>query len=289
MNKSLFLIMNVLVFCGAMSPGFAQRAVASFSVEGIGSQSIPLTYYKMTNIVFPAPIKPGIKVSKDILVQKVKGTENVLVLKAARKGFVPTNLSVYGLDGRLYSLELRYEENPAVLNFRVTGDSLAGDTAIRSGAHPVILSGFPVDKSSLQKDAEEIAAQKGFMHHGVSYEKLRLTLRGIYLRDGIMWFSFRLKNHSRIDYSPEYTRCFIAERKILKRTASQEIALKPVYESLAESVPGDSSRAIVMGFQPFTLPKDKKLIIQMGERNGGRLLVLTIQNTVLLKARIFRK
>src|ERR1700753_3733498 len=83
---------------------------AGFRLEGEGSGAIPGTVNKMTNLVFPASVRLGVKVTLDVLAQKVRGVDNVIELKAMRRGFPPTNFSVYGSDGRLYSFLLRYVE-----------------------------------------------------------------------------------------------------------------------------------------------------------------------------------
>jgi hypothetical protein len=109
---------------------------------------------QMTNLVFPVAIRTGIKVSRDVLVQKVKGVENVIELKAARPHFAPTNLSVFGLDGRLYSFDLEYSDNPPVLNFAVVP---APTPAKRSLSilrkPPLLLTDLPVDQETLARDA----------------------------------------------------------------------------------------------------------------------------------------
>lgn len=254
-----------IICCLSDQYSFAQTANPGFRVEAVGSQYIPLTVNKMTNILFPTAIRPGIKVSRDILAQRPAGSGNVLVLKAARRGFAPTNLSVYGADGRLYSFELRYDENPPVLNFLIVGDGVA-------------------EKTPLEQDAETIARQKKFMHHARRAEKMQLILKGIYIQNRVMWFSLVLRNHSGIEYAPENIRWVVRDERRVRRTAVQEIVLGPEYTSPLSVVPGDSTQAIVAGFRPFTLPKDKVLVIQVEEKDG-RSLSLTLKRGDLLKTK----
>src|ERR1700761_664405 len=106
-----------LLLVGCWIGGWAQDA--GFRLEGEGSVAIPVTVNKMTNLVFPASVRLGVKVTLDVLAQKVRGVDNVIELKAMRRGFPPTNFSVYGNDGRLYSFVLQYVEDTTVLNYRV--------------------------------------------------------------------------------------------------------------------------------------------------------------------------
>jgi len=84
-----------------------------------------VTLDKMTNILFPGAVRMGVKVSRDVLVQKVRGVENVIEVKAAHRGFQPTNLmeaafepffvasgkrlvvELWGQDGRKLELKIR--------------------------------------------------------------------------------------------------------------------------------------------------------------------------------------
>ena len=113
--KKLFMMVAFLVTLAFVRA----QELPSFTLTALTAQKVPVTEHKMTNLVFPMAIRTGIKVSRDVLVQKVKGVENVIELKAARPHFSPTNLSVFGLDGRLYSFDLEYSDNPPVLNFAV--------------------------------------------------------------------------------------------------------------------------------------------------------------------------
>src|ERR1700753_4002658 len=99
-----------------------QAQEPGFHLEGTESRMVPVTGHKMTNLVFPVDIAAGVRVSRDVLVQKVKGVENVIELKALKRDFTTTNLSVYGKDGRLYSFVLRYVEDTSVLDYRIIRD-----------------------------------------------------------------------------------------------------------------------------------------------------------------------
>ncbi|WP_238698906.1 DUF4138 domain-containing protein, partial [Flavobacterium circumlabens] len=76
--------------------------------------------------VFPFAIKSVDKGSPDILVQKAKGLENILQVKAAQKGFFQTNLTVVTADGKLYSFVLNYDEESPQLNLTLNKTKLDG-------------------------------------------------------------------------------------------------------------------------------------------------------------------
>ena len=254
-----------------------------FHLVGIPSASIPVTGMKMTNIMFPVPVAAGVKVSRDVLMQQPKGVDNVIELKAIRRNFLPTNVSVYGKDGRLYSFNLHYVEDAPVLNFRVVAGSasVAADT-VRA---PVRLSGLPVDWMTLERDGAELAAYRGFMSSSVKSGGMSLALRGIYLRDGLLWLCFRMRNDRKIIFVPGYMRVFVEDKDRVKRTASQQVDLVPVYGGEMGEVAGGGTRSFAWGFAPLTLAKGKKLVVEVADASGGRQLELTVKGKVLLRAR----
>ncbi|HVS98102.1 MAG TPA: conjugative transposon protein TraM [Puia sp.] len=119
-------------------------------------------------------------------------------------------------------------------------------------------------------------------------EGMELSLRGVWLVDSLLWLGLEWVNHSPIPYMAAYTRWYIRDRRVLKRTAMQEWPVAPVGES-APVVVGDSLRYGWAGFRPFALAKDKELVLEMGEKGGGRVLQLVIDHRELLHAKCYGK
>jgi hypothetical protein len=117
-----------------------------------------------------------------------------------------------------------------------------------------------------------------------SEDGMELGLQGIFLKDEVLWFALKAHNSSPITYTPEYIRWFIRDRRVFRRTAAQELPLKPIYQSEQSAIIGDSTCPTWTGFRPFALAKDKEVVIEMGEKNGGRTLVLEIGHKQILKA-----
>jgi len=115
-------------------------------------------------------------------------------------------------------------------------------------------------------------------------ERVELALRGIGLDSGRLWFRLEWINHSPIAYTPAYTRWYIRDRKQFKRTAMQELPLEPFGGTAPPTVAGDSTRFTWAGFTPFTIAKDKELVLEAGEKSGGRVLELVIKYNKLLNA-----
>lgn len=296
-------VLGVLVMVWSVGLGVSVQAQdPGFHLIGTTSRAVPVTGWKMTNLVFPVAVAAGVKVSRDVLAQKPKGVENVIELKAVRRNFFPTNLSVYGVDGRLYSFDLHYVEDTAVLNYRVVPDeaqpiptsgfSEPGGTGVGAaavGSSPILLSRLPVNGAVLDEDAVVLAGRQGFLHRSVRSEGMRLQLRGIYLRDSLLWLCLRVSNRTMIGFKPAFLRVFVEDRRQVKRTASQEVVIMPVYSDRLQTVLGDSTRSMVLGLEPMTLAREKKMVIELADAGGGRHMMLGVKGKVLLKARISKE
>jgi hypothetical protein len=111
-------------------------------------------------------------------------------------------------------------------------------------------------------------------------------LRGIYLQDSLVWFVLEWESHSAIDFTPQYYRWVIRDRRSFKRTAQQELPVEPVYPAGLTMVERDSALNQWAGFRPFAPGKDKELVLEVGEKNGGRVLTLVIHPKQILNAKM---
>ena len=238
-----------------------------FRLEGMESQPLPVTVHKMTNVIFPVDVAAGVRVSRDILAQKVHGVENVIELKALKRDIAQTNLSVYGKDGRLYSFVLHYVEDTSVLDYRV----------VREGDLPAVrLTGWPVAPATLKADAAVLGGCKGFLHRRAKEDGMRLTLTGVYWRDSLLWLSFALRDRTVMGINSGRLRMYVEDRVPVKRVATQEVEVEPV----DADAPG---KRFVVGLRPMVVKKGKRLVIVVGD--GEREVRLKVKGKVLLGAR----
>ncbi|GGB23920.1 hypothetical protein GCM10011511_54770 [Puia dinghuensis] len=114
---------------------------------------------------------------------------------------------------------------------------------------------------------------------------VELRLREIRIAGSCLWFGLEWVNRSPIGYTPAYVRWTVRDRRAFRRTALQEEPLAPMSQLELPSVDQDSVRCSWVGFRPFALAKDKELILEAGEKGGGRTLQLTIQSKQILKAK----
>lgn len=226
--------------------------------------TICITTDKTSSLVFPSPILHVDRGAKAILVQGIKDAPHVLLVKAAAKNFLETNLSVVTVDGIVYSFAVRYLTQPEEQVYHVAAKK------------PSPLQNYATGILDNPQTIKGIRDSKWDMVAEVT---------GIYIQSDVLYFQLHLTNNSPIDFEPELMRLFLRDRKKAKRTAVQEQELTPL---LVTANPGIikamTSHTMVIAVQKFTIPDAKKMLIQLMEKNGGRHLQLKITNKKLMRS-----
>ena len=249
------------------------------SLAGHGQRTIPsytlsVTFKKTTNIIFPYRIEKADIGSADVIGHKDPLLGNVLFLKASRKDFAPTNLSVYTSDGRFYSFIVSYKENPDTLNLSFKDSRLENR----------LVDSFM--ESRLDSNAVTVLDQPSFLHRKSKSQDIKVILKGVYLLDDMMWFTILVKNHSQISYKPSFIQFSIQDIKAGKRMAVQETELPFIWSNTGNTVSGNGREAYVFAFPSFTVSDQKKLVFHMEEKKGERTIMVNIPSRIILKARL---
>ncbi len=226
---------------------------------------LSVTTDKTTSLIFPFPIKYVDRGTKDVIVQPVKESENLLLVKAASKGFAETNLSVVTGDGNVYMFTVNYSPSPAELTFHLP----------------------PNKKASISTYANVILNNPPRQIVNVEHSGVITKLIGIYIKDEVIYYQLEIHNHSPLDYDIEYLKFQIVDKKKSKRTAVQENEMMPLHVAGNKTkVQAYNFSVIVVALDKFTIPDAKFLGIQMMEKNGGRHFNLKVYNGQILKARV---
>lgn len=275
-SKWLFLVCLVLVAFSGYSQSYNREP--TFLEDQF--KNLQIGYSKTTSIVFPYAIKSIDKGSQSILMQKAKGVENVLLLKAGEKNFSETNLTVVTSDGKLYVFILNYNEECPDLNLKVNPSVDLSSEIV-----------FSRENENQKKIEEftELALFKKKKIISLKREKfgVKLQLNGLLIHQDVIYFRLVLGNDSNINYDIDQLRFFIRDQKKPKRTASQEIEIMPILKSSDISTIADKSEAtIVFALPKFTIPEKKYLTIQLIEKNGGRQIGLNIKNNDMNKLEV---
>ncbi len=249
----------------------------------IPSSPLEISNQRTTHLIFPFSILSVDRGSKDILVQKTEGVENVLQLKAAKENFCQTNLTVITGDGKLYSFLLKYSADPWPLTLRII-KSVELDKSDLSAA---TLSGPESNEALLESKSAEIKTIPRTIW-GMVNRKFGMVIKliGLYSRGNTLYVQLSIANHTQIDYDVDQFRFYIKDKKQGRRTASQESEQVPLYiDGKPSVIKANGSHTIVVALYKFTIADKKRFFIELTEKNGGRNLSLKINNLRLMHSR----
>lgn len=242
---------------------------------------IHVSYYKTTLLVFGAGITSADRGSADIIASPFEKAPHVLRVKATKEHFEPTNLSIYTQDGMLFTVTVLYDENPNQTRYDFTNSfppAVGPATSVVAGR---------MSEAAIQDYARHIPYLKTERkrptdkNHGV-----RINLRSIYVRDGVLFFSFTMTNSTDIPFNVDFLRFYQRDRSQAKRTSVMEKELRPLYVHFSGgqvASPGKSI-SVVAAFETFTIADGKSFIIELFEKNGDRHLSIRLKGKHILKA-----
>ncbi|WP_165870341.1 DUF4138 domain-containing protein [Albibacterium bauzanense] len=106
--------------------------------------------------------------------------------------------------------------------------------------------------------------------------KISAQLGGFQIRDNTLYYKVKIENRSNINYDIDFIRFYVRDLETAKRTVTQERELETVhsYGTGNNTVEGQHSEQYVFALDKFPITKDKALIMEVYEKNGGRHLYL---------------
>ncbi|MBN8879877.1 MAG: conjugative transposon protein TraN [Sphingobacteriales bacterium] len=274
-KRSVGMVMCLFMLLSEM---YAQ-SIGTKANSTIEPLRLAISTNKTTNLVFPYSITSVDRGNKDVLVQKAKGVENILQVKAANDSLVETNLTTVLADGSLYSFLISYALEPSVLNLQI---GLRNNQDQPAGILP-----FGNDNEAKVKQVAQIVFEKKPTMRRPKDKRydIAFKLTGLYVNEDNFLFQFALGNNTNIRYDIDQLRFFIRDKKIAKRTAAQELELTPIYViGNQKSIEVQSQQYLVLVVPKFTIPEQKYLSIALIEKSGGRNLSLRVKNKKLVAA-----
>lgn len=257
----------------------------------IPPHGLEVTYGKTVHILFPAEVRYVDLGSPNLIAGKADGAENVIRVKSTVKGFQgETNMSVITEDGCFYTFNVRYADEPLLLNVEMTDIIHDGESANRpNNAQEVYLNELGSESpmlvrlimKSIYRQDRRTVKHIGCKRFGVQY-----LLKGIYTHGGLIYFHTEIRNQSHIPFDVDYITWKIVDKKVAKRTAVQEQVVLPLRaQNYVTCVPGGKNERTVFALSKFTIPDGKQLVVELCEKNGGRHQSFVIENEDLVRAR----
>ena len=298
--KKVFSILALMM--GIFSVASAQTDSTGDLFEGytkkitydrmIPPHGLEVTFDKTCHVIFPAAIAYVDLGSANIIAGKADGAENVIRVKAAKRGFKgETNMSVITEDGAYYSFNVKYAREPRILNVEMADFIHDGDAVNRPNNSMNIYlkelgSESPVLVRLVMKSIWK-ENKRRVKHIGSKSFGIQFLLKGIYTHNGLLYFHTEIKNASNVPFDVDYITWKIVDKKVAKRTAIQEQVIQPLRtQNFVLNVGGNTSERTVWTMDKFTMPDDKCLVVELAEKNGGRHQSFVIENTDLVRARV---
>ena len=257
----------------------------------IPPHGLEVTFDKTCHVIFPAAIAYVDLGSANIIAGKADGAENVIRVKAAKRGFKgETNMSVITEDGAYYSFNVKYAREPRILNVEMADFIHDGEAVNRPNNSMNIYlkelgSESPVLVRLVMKSIWK-ENKRRVKHIGSKSFGIQFLLKGIYTHNGLLYFHTEIKNSSNVPFDVDYIIWKIVDKKVAKRTAIQEQVIQPLRtQNFVMNIDGNTSERTVWTMDKFTMPDDKCLVVELAEKNGGRHQTFVIENTDLVRAR----
>lgn len=256
---------------------------------------LEVTYDKTTHIIFPSAVRYVDLGSPNLVAGKADGAENVIRVKAMVKNFRDeTNMSVITESGSFYTFNVKYADEPLLLNVEMKDFIHDGNKVNRpNNALDIYLEELGCESpklvqlinKSIHKENRRHVKHIGCKAFGIQY-----LLRGIYTHNGLLYFHTQIRNSSNVPFEVDFVTFKIVDKKVMKRTAIQEQVIFPLRAyNYATMVAGNKEERTVFTLDKFTIPADKVLVVELNEKSGGRHQSFTVENEDIVRARVINE
>ena len=256
----------------------------------IPPHGLEITYDKTVHVIFPAPVRYVDLGSPNLIAGKADGAENVIRVKATTRHFrQETNMSVITEDGNFYTFNVKYADEPLLLNVEMCDFIHDGEAVNRpNNAMEIYLTELDNESPRLvrliMKSVHENDKRR-IRHIGSKRFGVQFLLKGMYTHSDLLYFHTQVKNTSHVPFDVDFITFKIVDKKVVKRTAMQEQVIYPLRAyNYVTRVNGRDSECTVFALPKFTIPDDKKLVVEMLEKQGGRHQRFEVVNEDLVRA-----
>lgn len=256
----------------------------------IPPHGLEITYDKTVHVIFPAPVRYVDLGSPNLIAGKADGAENVIRVKATTRHFrQETNMSVITEDGNFYTFNVKYADEPLLLNVEMCDFIHDGESVNRpNNAMEIYLTELDNESPRLvrliMKSVHENDKRR-IRHIGSKRFGVQFLLKGMYTHSDLLYFHTQVKNTSHVPFDVDFITFKIVDKKVVKRIAMQEQVIYPLRAyNYVTRVNGRDSECTVFALPKFTIPDDKKLVVEMLEKQGGRHQRFEVVNEDLVRA-----
>ncbi|WP_034893885.1 DUF4138 domain-containing protein [Gillisia sp. Hel_I_29] len=237
---------------------------------------------KNVALFFPEPIRQGITGSDNFVFTYNREKEQYFGLLQAKPG-KESNLLVVNRNGSIFSYIVRYKEQLSKLNYFIPLSNSIGNKK-------------PIVTDSIQAETSEISIDNRtyYYHKFCSYllnrnqrigrikkrnEGIVLSVENIVFDKDELYFMIQIENNSTLDYDLNFLNLSIKTRQKGKKKSLQSLYQEPIYiQNLPTKIAENEMVRFVYVLSKFSLSSDRRLILELNEKDGERNIELKISH-----------
>lgn len=235
-------------------------------------------------LFFPSPIRQAVTGAENFTFSYNRKAGQHFGLLQANKGDI-SNLLVITQDGRVYSYGLEYrKELPENFRFITIPEGIGRETEIMVLGEAIDSTPIPKPievpktdpmKELWEKGAEYVLGRKTRVIKTKRKDGLVLRLKEIFYHQDEVYLELEIINRSAIDFEVDVLEIYRVNGKKSRQSSHQKIPLVPkIAYNFSETVRTGKKHSFVFVIPKFTLGNAEKLLLELHEKNGNRMLTL---------------
>lgn len=267
-NNPSFIAVDMTNVCDSIKP-----------TDIIKSANIEVSDVHTTHIILPTKVEHIKMGNEKVFCEKAESIDNIVKLRSLvddNQLFDETSVTVVTSDGNIYPMNVTFAKNPKDMSvsFLTNRNVFFKD----------------VNGDEMSKVSEWIISKGQYINNlGKQDSKMIFQLYSVFTNQDIIAFHLYVQNNSKVDYSIDFVKAYISNKKLTKYTVTQFEELYPefiYYSNKNGVIRGNDKMDIVLIYKKFTLVKDRLLNFELYEDNGGRNLGFTAPNRVIINAEV---
>ena len=235
---------------------------------------------KNVAMFFPGPIRQGITGSDNFVFTYNREAEQYFGLLQAKPGN-ESNLLVVSSNGSVFSYIVKYKEQLDQLNYFVLkSDTIGNEKPVvheKSEKNNVLLDTKDKDSYYDRICSYLIDRKQKIGRIKKRHQDIVLRVENIIFNKEELYFVIQIENKSSLDYDLNFLNFGIQTRQKGKKKSSQTIYQDPIYKyNVPTRIKENAVEKLVYVLPKFSLGDDRRVILELNEKNGGRNIQLKV-------------
>tara|TARA_R110000851_G_scaffold3114_4_gene12721 strand:+ start:48 stop:905 length:858 start_codon:yes stop_codon:yes gene_type:complete len=277
--KNPILIIAV-IYISAFAPRLCSAQTTAQTITVL--DTIYANDTKNVALFFPEPIRQGITGSDNFVFTYNREKQQYFGLLQAKPG-KESNLLVINRNGSIFSYIVRYKSQLSKLNYFVPKSSSIGNEK------PILNDTIEIAKIEDAVDNKTFYYTKFSSYLLTRKQKIGaiqkrnqgvvLSVENIVFDKEELYFVIRVENKSTLDYDLNFLNLSVETRQKGKKKSLQKLFQEPIFKYNVPSRIAEGKVARLVYVMPkFSIGNDRRLVIELNERDGERDLKLKVSH-----------